>query len=373
MQYNLFIEHHAQSQPQSIEGDIKKGGVGTGWEDLFTNMLSFYFRCDFHGLDAFCRLILNKDFEKPVAIETQKKYNQGKPDIIITLQSGALLIIECKVDALLQPNQLQRYLTIKSPSGQNSFVALISKHSIAVSKAVQRNPGYKYPPNRPHFFWTDLFKALPKPKLDNSGSEVFRSLFSDYMELIGFAPSSLGKHWPKLYEDRTIEENQRVQKEFGRKLSALRSWLKTQDFNVTAVAHKGIQAIPESGPLAKSSICFLKIAPEKVRRDHMSREYAAELDSEVLRIALVYDSSKLSDHARRIYNAFPTPLKDSNGFFWWPTEPYKFSKDRLRLEFVSNLNPFLEKDSAIEERIKSSCVTIINKLSRIIQNIDHNT
>ena len=144
MQYNLFIEHHEQSQPQSIEGNIKKGGIGTGWEDLFTNMLSFYFRCDPRGLDAFCRLILNQDFEKPVAIETQKKYKQGRPDIIITLQSGVSLIIECKVDACLQPDQLQRYLKIKSPSGQKSFVALVSKHSIEVPKAVLENSRYKY-------------------------------------------------------------------------------------------------------------------------------------------------------------------------------------------------------------------------------------
>jgi len=144
-------------------------------------------------------------------------------------------------------------------------------------------------------------------------------------------------------------------------------------FTVTAVSHMGIKAVPKSGPLAKSPICFLNVAPAKVRRDHMLREYAGKLDSEVLRIALVYDNPKLSDHAWRIYNAFPATLKDANGFNWWPTEPYKFSKNRLRLEFVSNLNQFLEKDSEIAERIKTGGVTIINKLFRIIHNIDHNT
>ena len=72
MPYNLFIEHHEKIQPRKIRNGRGNTGVGTGWEDDFTNILSFYMSTDNEALDSFCHLILNGDFEKPVSIETHR-------------------------------------------------------------------------------------------------------------------------------------------------------------------------------------------------------------------------------------------------------------------------------------------------------------
>ena len=127
MPYNLFIEHHEKLQSRKRRSGGEIGGIGTGWEDDSTNILSFYLSSDRNALENFCDLILDRDYEKPVSIETQQISNEGRPDIIINLSSGSSLIIECKVDASLQPNQLQRYLKIEPNPGHQTYVALISK------------------------------------------------------------------------------------------------------------------------------------------------------------------------------------------------------------------------------------------------------
>lgn len=372
MPYNLFIEHHEKLQSRKKRSGGEMGGIGTGWEDDFTNILSFYLSSDRNALENFCHLILDKDYDEPVLIETQQISNEGRPDIVINLSSGSSLIIECKVDASLQPNQLQRYLKIEPNPGHQTYVALISKRLIEISSSVLKDPYYKQPEKAPHFFWTDIYKAFPKPKSDSFGNDMMRLFFLDYMGAIGFAPSSLDQNWSKLFEDSTIDENLKVLKEFGRKLSLLRSWLKKQDYKVTAVSHSGIQAKPKSGPLIELPVPVrhLNIGPTRARKDCMQRPHAAQLDNEVLRVAYVFNVPEPPEHARSLYKDFPTPLRDPNGSLWWPTRPYIIYRKRVRLEFVSNLNRFIEDESEIEDRIKSGCVAVMEKIYQIVTNME---
>lgn len=362
MTYNLFIEHHEILQTQKGRTEI-----GSGWEDNFTNILSFYLSFDSEALNNFCRLTLKEDFDSPVSIETQVGSIFGRPDIVIKLSSGSQLIVECKVDASLQPDQLQRYLKIKPPKiGCNTFVVLFSKKSLAIPSTVTENVRYKSPIERPHYFWTDLFYILPKSGTDEIGIDAARWSFRNYIEMIGFAPSSLNKNWYQLYEDRTIDENQRIQKEFGRKLAPIRSWMTDQGFKVTAVSHKGLQAVPKSGCMQKAGIYFMVLGPEISRKDLLPREAAEKLDNEVLRLALIYNSFEVPEQAWTIYEAFPFPLNDQHGNSWWVTKPYKFNKTRVRLEFVANLNKFLENENEIEMRIMDSCKRLIEHLYSIL-------
>jgi len=91
MPYNLFIEHHVKLQSHKKRPGKQEDGIGTGWEDDFTNILSFYLSSDAEALEAFCRLVLDQDYEKPLTIETQKITNEGRPDLVINLDSGSLL------------------------------------------------------------------------------------------------------------------------------------------------------------------------------------------------------------------------------------------------------------------------------------------
>ena len=371
MPYNLFIEHHEKIQSRKHRAGGKLVGIGTGWEDDFTNILSFYLSSDQKALENFCHLILGKDYDEPELIETQQITSEGRPDIVINLSSGSSLIIECKVDASLQPNQLQRYLKIEPNPGHPSYVALISKRLLEIPNSVLGNPRYKRSDKEPHFFWTDIYNALPKPESVCFGNDMMRSFFLDYLGAIGFAPSSLDQNWSKIFEDSTIDDNLKVRKEFGRKLSLLRSWLKNQNYKVTAVSHSGVQAIPKSGPLIELPVPVrhLNIDPTRARKDCMLRPHAAQLDNEVLRVAYVFDVPEPPEHARSLYKGFPTPLRDPNGSLWWPTRPYIIYRKRVRLEFVSNLNRFIEDESEIEDRIKSGCVAVMEKIDEMIKNI----
>ena len=371
MPYNLFIEHHEKIQPRKIRNGRGKTGVGTGWEDDFTNILSFYMSSDHEALENFCRLILNHEFEKPIAIETQQITSQGRPDIVITLESGSILIIECKVDACLQPDQLQRYLKINSNPENKTYVALFSKRLLEIPGSVLREPRYKRPDKAHHYFWTNLYNVLPRPNGDCIGPELMRSFFLDYMGAIGFAPSSLDQNWSKLFEDRTIDENQKVQKEFGRRLSLLRTWLKERDFKVTSVSHSGIQAIPTSDLLLSLPVpvYFLTVGPQRARKDYMLRFHAAQVNNEVLSVAYVFNVPDSPEFLMSLYKSFPTPLKDSIDNMWWPTKPYPFSKKRIRLQLVSNLNRFIKVQGEIEYRIKTGCVAVMKKFNEIIEGV----
>jgi hypothetical protein len=371
MPYNLFIEHHEKIQRHKNRKGEGLGSIGTGWEDDFTNILSFYLSLDRKALENFCQLILDQDYEIPISLETQQSTSEGRPDIVINLTSGSSLIIECKVDASLQPNQLQRYLKIEPNPGCQTYVALISKRLLEIQNSDLKNPFYKRPEKTPHFFWTDIYKALPKPKSDSFGNDMMRSFFLDYMGAIGFAPSSLDQNWSKLFEDRKIDKNKKVQEEFGHKLSFLGSWLKEQNYKVTGVSYSGLQAIPYSGTLLElpTPVRHLVIGPKRARKDFMLRSHAAKIDNEALRVAYVFDAPEVPEHAWLLYQSFPTPLCDHYNNLWWPIKPNIFSKNRVRLEFVSNMDRFLEKESEIEDRIKLGCVTVIEKIYEIINNI----
>ena len=371
MPYNIFIEHHEKIQRHKNRKGEVLGDIGAGWEDDFTNILSFYLSSDQKALENFCQLVLDQDYEKPISIETQQPTSEGRPDIIINFAAGLSLIIECKVDASLQPEQLQRYLRIKPKTGYQNFVALISKRLLDIPASVLENPCYKRPEKAPHFFWTDVYKALPKPKSECLGNDMIRIFFLDYMGAIGFAPSSLDQNWSKLFEDRTIDENQKVQKEFGRKLSLLRFWLKNQKYKVTSVSHSSIQGIPTTGPLLELPVPVrhLVIGPKRARKDYMLRSHAAQINNEALRVAYTFDVPEPPDHAWSLYQEFPIPLCDPNNNLWWPTKPYSYSKKRVRLEFVSNLVRFLENENEIEDRIKVGCVAVMDKIYEMINNM----
>jgi hypothetical protein len=77
MAYNLFIEHQHLLQAQKGKVDANYLSIGTGWENDFTNMLTFYFRCDPEALDYFCHLVLGEKYEKSIGIEAQYITSDG--------------------------------------------------------------------------------------------------------------------------------------------------------------------------------------------------------------------------------------------------------------------------------------------------------
>ena len=140
---------------------------------------------------------------------------------------------------------------------------------------------------------------------------------------------------------------------------------------MTSVSHSGIQAIPKSGPLLSLPVpvYFLTVGVQRARKDYMLRSHAAQINNEVLSVAYVFDVPESPEFLMTLYKSFPTPLKDSNENMWWPIKPYPFSKKRIRFQFVSNLNCFIKDEGEIEYRVKSGCVSVMERIDKIIGDV----
>lgn len=131
---------------------------------------------------------------------------------------------------------------------------------------------------------------------------------------------------------------------------------------VRVASDMGLQAKPNTIHLPDSTVRFIVIHPARARKDMMDKEHAAKINSEILRVGLVYDGLEPSEHAWKQYQVFPTPLNDPYGNSWWPVKPYRMTNSRVRLEFVSNIDRFLSEETEIEDRLAQGCIAAIEKI-----------
>jgi hypothetical protein len=68
------------------------------------------------------------------------------------------------------------------------------------------------------------------------------NLFRGYIRELGLAPTALTSEWRRLFEDKTDEVSQPVQKDFGRLLDPVKSALRDRGLRVDDVSQKGKQA-----------------------------------------------------------------------------------------------------------------------------------
>jgi len=179
---NLFIELH------ECRGGDDQNRFGTGWEDLFTDQLAFYLACDGVAANAVAATLMGGMAVSVKEVMLQAATEDGQPDLCFQFTDGRRLMVENKIDAGLQPRQLERYL-------KHGLVALVSKRSMAVSTECLSHEGYMRPEPREHFFREDIFRALPDPDEADPGLALLRRAFRSYMRELGFAPSNLAEKW----------------------------------------------------------------------------------------------------------------------------------------------------------------------------------
>jgi hypothetical protein len=342
---NLFFQTH---QLRHGSGDNR---LGSGWEDTVTDALAFYLATDKIALERFAALLIGPDATEVVGVTTQHTDGAERPDMAFTLSDGGILLVENKTGAALQPRQLQRYLDIQDARGRGAKVALIAMRPRTVPPEVLRHKCYLRPSTADHYLWQDVYRCIPAggPGL---GLDALRDAMRTYMATLGLAPSSLHGRWTELYAPRS-EATKEVMKEFGRKLRTVRSHMEQMGLRVTAVSYMGLQgAVSGMGALAHLTV--IPATPNlqfKTWPDH-------DL-TEALRVALTWDSDAPMRPAQDLFERFPRPLLGPGGHAWWPTRPYRFSTNRVRLDFVTAMKPLLEDEHNVERAVTAACEDVL--------------
>jgi len=346
---NLFVTLHEALHRKGFDR------IGTGWENTLTEQLAFLLAADDETRDSVVRLVMGEAAEPATRVETQLTVGGDCPDLAIHLESGRLLLLEHKVGAALGHRQLERYLGIEGPGGASSFLALIALRDTRVPDHVRENERYLHPHDRSHWFWQDIYRAVPAPR-SRLGVDYLRASFRDYLELLGLSPSVLTGGWQDLFSSEMSAVP--IQEEFGRRLAGVRQWFRSRGFKTVGNYHSGFNAHPtKTSPVHGDGFHFT-LSPARARKHLIPPEVADRVESEALRVALVFHEKEPPPLATRIFEALPSPLVDPNGFEWWPTAPYQMTNPRSRLEFVSNLSQFVADDAAIREKLTAGCTAV---------------
>ena len=144
-------------------------------EDLLTEFLAVALHADRQLREKYARSFLGGYAErhgwKPpqiVDITTQASYpDQGRPDMLLTLNDGHVVACEHKIEApetamLVEGEeseprkQLARYLGIPGVNALLYFRASFK----SPTQDVLDHPGYIAPPDRAHYLWRDLYPLL---------------------------------------------------------------------------------------------------------------------------------------------------------------------------------------------------------------------
>jgi len=342
---NLFISYH-----EKVVGSAERR-FGTGWENLFTEQLAFFFAADLPSASAVARLLLKREDVEVTGVATQVSFDEGRPDLRLDLAEGFSLYLEHKFDAPLDETQLQRYLA----RGQ---VALISRRTQTIASEVLDNADYIRPVGRHYYHWEDVYRALPRRTEAPHGFGELREYFRGYMRELGLAPTTITSEWRRLFGDREIPENQQVQKQFGRLLDPVKAALSERGLRVQDRSHKGKQAYARSG----AKWLHLYVEPALVRADYLVPSDSERFDVagyEALVVELVFDRG---DVAESTFNALPKLFKDPQGYEWCRIRPHPINRNRFAVSLGTPLVPLLSNEADLSSRLSQSALAAVKVL-----------
>jgi hypothetical protein len=341
---NLFIELH----------ETRFGGserrFGTGWEDLFTEQLAFFLSADLAAAGALARLFLGREVGVTV-ISTQQWLADGTPDLHFELTDTGHFHVEHKFDSPLGERQLQRYL-------QHGRVALVSRRSQSVPDEVLASPNYLRPPDRPYFDWADVYGALAAMPAPPAGFGALRTCFLGYMRDLGLAPLT-NPEWRALFAERTVPENQRVQKEFGRRLDPVKHGLRDRGLRLSDVSHKGRAGFAPPG----SVWLYLYVGPGLIRADYMDDDDARAFDPgyEALVVEMTFEPN-CESNARAVHRAVQDGFRDSEGRRWYAAKPRIQVNKRIRISLATSLGGIMSGGSIQSDSMCKSALEVIDLL-----------
>lgn len=341
---NLFISYHEEKVGSADRR------FGTGWENLFTEQLAFFFAADLPSASAVARMMLKRDNVEVTGVATQVAFDEGRPDLHLDLAEGTSLYLEHKFDSPLEESQLQRYLSLGP-------VALISRRNQVVAPEVLKNGYYIRPTDRDYYRWEDVYSALPKGTDAPKGFGELREHFRGYMRELGLAPITIQSEWRRLFDDREDPENQKVQKQFGNLLDPVGYALRERGMKVVGRSHKGKRAIAMPG--SKWLHCYVE--PAIVRADYLPTSDCQSFDPgyEALIVDMVFDSRQAAEST---FNELRPPVKDALGNEWYRVRPHPVSRDRFGVSLATPLVPLLTSEADLPSRLSQGALAAVDAL-----------
>lgn len=365
--FNLFIELHKEVQKK--KRGLDEDPVGTGWENLFTDQLAFFLSADLAAATSLARLYLGdvageKDVQvTKVSTQAGSEFMEGgTPDLKFDLHDKTCIYVEHKIEVPLDHGQLQKYL-----GDEQGKVALVSHRGQKVPDDVPRK-NYLRPKDRLYFDWHDVYRTLDKKETPEAFGALRRH-FLDYMRNIGLAPSNLPEKWKLLFEHRGEEENQKVQRDFGKLLDSVVPDLRDRGLVSGGVSHSGKSATPSPdddrwGRPDDRWWAHLYIRPRRIRTD--LEDVSMTSGDECLVIDLICDSKQHSKKAKAVHDKLHEGFfKDSNDYQWHAVKHETGGKYGLCVSLATPLKSFFERhidDSALRAALKTSTVEALDRM-----------
>jgi len=330
---NQFTAYHS-----AVHGTDQRT-FGSGWERTFTQQLAFFLACDPDAATAVARGLLGS-FEadvKVVSVESQYVAKEGRPDIVLFLGTGNVLLIEAKIDASLGIEQAERYLKIRIEGAENIYLALVGRANFAVPTSVVKHPRYCKCERGDHFLWREVYDMLPVAGQED-GAKLLRDMFRSYMRAVGLAPLRLGE-WNRLFEDREDVANRAVQRAFGDQLRGVRQAMAKHGLAVSGASHKSLQGTPREPRRWRHLVVGPRLIDAQLTEPPMAPPFNS--DASALAVTLVYEGSP-STFASEDFQRLPKRLA-AGGFSWVPFRPQPLDQGRrTRMGLVSPLKPILD-------------------------------
>lgn len=345
---NLFIDLH------EAKYGTDERRFGRGWENLFTDQYAFFLGADLPSATAVARTLFPGLQVSVRSVATQAVSDVGTPDFCFELATGEPLYVEHKFDAHLDKTQLQRYIAL-------GRVALVSRRNQSIPKDVLDSPNYSHPthPQRDYYNWEDVYVALPPSQEAPEGFGGLRDHFRGYMRELELAPINITSEWRRLFQDRILPENQKVQNDFGRLLNGVKTELSRRGLHVEDCNHFAKQAWAPSG----AAWHHLFVYPRRVPADYLEPDSCKPFDPgyEALLVDLVFDEHAKS-FAASTYEALPSHVKDRLGNLWYRVKPRPVVRTRIRVALATPLVPFLAEERDLANRLTSAALTAIDTL-----------
>lgn len=225
MSRNYFVRMH------EIESGPIKDRRSKGYEIALVRQLAFFLTVDEEALQAMSELFLGSGTGTAVQVDRERAFQSGRPDLVIQLDTGCLLVLEAKLGASLSKEQLQRYLAI-GDHGSEVRVALVSDRRQVVAPDVLANRSYCRPLQSvgDHFRWQHVHGILKPGSTRSLGLPEVRRQFAEYLSALGLGSAAFSAGWSDLFGDREDAICKRAQRTFGAILDGLAT---------TSLAHLG--------------------------------------------------------------------------------------------------------------------------------------
>ena len=134
-------------------------------------------------------------------IETQKSLSSNdRPDITIK-SDDFLLIVECKVDAPIDEEQLKRYLDYAKKKKNSNVLALVPANKISSQNNRQLGSNFLG-----FFSWEKIAKEISSLSSAGEALDLFRKLFLRLLDSYGLIPISGQLNWMKKDGKQNIEK-----------------------------------------------------------------------------------------------------------------------------------------------------------------------